>query len=73
MEEGRGATRDFSPPGVYFETDQSFSDGDPIEFFLILNTAAWSRGFVKLPYGDCNSGAYVAEDGRRRSPRFLRV
>ncbi len=33
---GKGITRDFSVSGVFFETEQSFSTEDPIEFFLIL-------------------------------------
>jgi hypothetical protein len=37
---GTGITRNFSFSGVYFVTDQSFSAGDPIEFFLSLDHTA---------------------------------
>jgi len=36
LESGRGITRDFSVSGVFFETDRSFSPGQPIEFTLAL-------------------------------------
>ena len=36
LEKGTGVTRDFSTIGIYFETDQSFSPADPLEFFLNL-------------------------------------
>jgi hypothetical protein len=36
LESGKGITRDFSGSGIFFETDRSFSPGQPIEFTLIL-------------------------------------
>ena len=36
FESGIGITRDFSGSGVFFETDRSFSPGQPIEFILVL-------------------------------------
>lgn len=36
LEKGTGLTRDFSTSGIYFETDQSFSLAEPIEFFMNL-------------------------------------
>jgi hypothetical protein len=38
-EGGEGLTRDFSTSGVYFETDQPFLPGHPIDFALILEHA----------------------------------
>jgi hypothetical protein len=32
----KGITRDFSSAGIYFETDRSFSLGQPIEFSIML-------------------------------------
>lgn len=36
LESGEGVTRDFSGSGVFFETDRSFSPGQPIEFTMVL-------------------------------------
>jgi hypothetical protein len=36
LESGKGITRDFSGEGIFFETDRSFSLGQPIEFTLVL-------------------------------------
>jgi len=36
LESGKGITRDFSGSGVFFETNRSFSPGQPIEFTLVL-------------------------------------
>lgn len=36
LEFGKGVTRDFSGSGIFFETDCSFSLGQPIEFCLVL-------------------------------------
>lgn len=36
LESGRGVTRDFSGSGIFFETDRSFSTGQPIEFNIVL-------------------------------------
>jgi hypothetical protein len=36
---GKGITRDFSTSGVFFETDRSFSPGQPIEFTIMLEYA----------------------------------
>jgi len=36
FESGKGITRDFNGSGVFFETDRSFSPGQPIEFILVL-------------------------------------
>ena len=33
---GEGVTRDLSGSGIFFETDGSFSAGQPIEFSIIL-------------------------------------
>ena len=36
LETGKGATRDFSTSGIYFEVDRSFSPAEPIEFSMNL-------------------------------------
>ena len=36
---GQGITHDFSSSGIFFETDRSFSPGQPIEFTIILKHA----------------------------------
>jgi len=36
LESGKGVTRDFSNSGIFFETDKSFSHGQPIEFSIVL-------------------------------------
>jgi len=36
LEEGKGVTRDFSSTGIFFETDQSFTPGQAIEFTIML-------------------------------------
>lgn len=35
----QGITRDFSGSGIFFETDRSFSPGQPIEFTIMLEYA----------------------------------
>ena len=37
LQRGWGVTRDFSTAGVFFETDQSFSVGENIEFFFAID------------------------------------
>ena len=37
LESARGVTRDFSGSGIFFETDRSFSPGQPIEFNIVLD------------------------------------
>lgn len=39
LEGGKGITRDFSSSGIFFETDRSFSPGQPIEFTIMLEHA----------------------------------
>lgn len=34
---GTGITRDFNADGIYFVTDQLFSIGEHLDFFIILN------------------------------------
>lgn len=36
LENGEGLTRDFNISGIYFETERSFSPGQPIEFSILL-------------------------------------
>jgi len=36
---GKGITRNFSSSGIFFETDRSFSPGQPIEFTIMLEHA----------------------------------
>lgn len=36
LETGKGATRDFSTSGIYFEADRPFSTAEPIEFSMNL-------------------------------------
>jgi hypothetical protein len=43
FEYGTGVTRDFGSSGVYFVTDQVFSAGEPIEFFLCLDHTGIER------------------------------
>jgi len=40
LEEGNGMTRDVSLSGVFFETDQWFSPGEPIWLTLVLERAS---------------------------------
>jgi hypothetical protein len=39
LEGGKSLTRDFSTSGIFFETDRSFSPGQPIEFTIVLEYA----------------------------------
>ena len=39
LEGGKGITRDFNSSGIFFETDQPFSPGKPIEFAIKLEYA----------------------------------
>jgi hypothetical protein len=39
LKNGTGTARDFSASGVYFNTDQSFSPGEPIEFVMLLENS----------------------------------
>lgn len=36
LESGKGLTRDFSGSGIFFETEKSFSLGQPIKFTIVL-------------------------------------
>jgi hypothetical protein len=36
LKDGKGITRDFSSTGIFFETDKSFTQGQPIEFMIVL-------------------------------------
>lgn len=36
MKGGQGISRDFNVSGIFFETDRSFSPGQPIEFSILL-------------------------------------
>ena len=36
LKDGRGITRDFSRTGIFFETEKSFTPGQPIDFTIIL-------------------------------------
>ena len=36
LKDGRGITRDFSSTGIFFETDKSFTQGQPIDFTIVL-------------------------------------
>ena len=39
LEGAKGITRDFSSSGIFFETDKSFTLGQPIEFTIMLEHA----------------------------------
>jgi len=39
LKNGTGIARDFSASGIYFETDQSFLPGEPIEFVMLLENS----------------------------------
>lgn len=39
LKDAKGVTRDFSSSGIFFETDRSFSPGQPIEFTIMLEYA----------------------------------
>jgi len=39
LKDAKGVTRDFSSSGIFFETDRSFSLGQPIEFTIVLEYA----------------------------------
>jgi hypothetical protein len=36
LEGAKGITRDFSSSGIFFETDKSFTPGQPVEFTIVL-------------------------------------
>ena len=36
LKNGKGITRDFSSTGIFFETDKSFTPGQPIDFTIVL-------------------------------------
>lgn len=36
FKDGKGITRDFSSTGIFFETDKSFTQGQPIDFTIVL-------------------------------------
>jgi len=44
-EQGTGLTRDFSALGVFFETDQSLTVGEPIKFVIPLIYSDWGHPF----------------------------
>ena len=37
LKDGKGITRDFSSTGIFFETDKSFTRGQPIDFTIVLD------------------------------------
>ena len=39
LKDAKGITRDFSSSGIFFETDKSFTLGQPIEFTIMLEHA----------------------------------
>ena len=39
LKDAKGITRDFSSSGIFFETDKSFTPGQPIEFTIMLEYA----------------------------------
>ena len=39
LKDAKGITRDFSSSGIFFETDKSFTPGQPIEFTIMLEHA----------------------------------
>jgi hypothetical protein len=36
LKDGKGITRDFSSTGIFFETEKSFTQGQPVDFTLVL-------------------------------------
>jgi len=36
LKDGKGITRNFSSTGIFFETDKSFTQGQPIDFTIVL-------------------------------------
>lgn len=36
FKDGKGITRNFSSTGIFFETDKSFTQGQPIDFTVLL-------------------------------------
>ena len=36
LKDGNGITRDFSSTGIFFETERSFTQGQPIDFTIVL-------------------------------------
>jgi hypothetical protein len=36
LEDGKGVTRDFSSTGIFFETEKSLTQGQPIDFTIVL-------------------------------------
>lgn len=47
LKDCKGITRDFSSSGIFFETDRSFSPGQPIEFTIMLEYAD-PRGPIQM-------------------------
>ena len=39
LKNGTGVARNFSASGIYFETDQSFLPGEPIEFVMLMENS----------------------------------
>src|SRR3989339_546846 len=43
LKDGKGITRDFSSTGIFFETDKSFTQGQPINFTIVLENVDPNR------------------------------
>lgn len=43
LKNGKGITRDFSSTGIFFETDKSFTQGQPIDFTIVLENVDPNR------------------------------
>jgi len=43
LKNGKGITRDFSSTGIFFETDKSFTQGQPIAFTIVLQNVDPNR------------------------------
>ena len=61
-EKGAGVTRDFSASGIFFETDQFFSFGEPLE--LALNLEHFEPG--RLVRVRCRGEVVRVERGRKK-------
>jgi len=52
LERGTGVTRDFSALGVFFETEQALTVGEPINFVIPLDYSGWGHPFRIRCHGE---------------------
>lgn len=62
LKDGQGITRDFSSSGIFFETDKSFTQGQPIDFTIALENVDPDR-LVRVK---CRGKIIRIEEGGQR-------